>query len=80
MTKTPTPPKMTKISTVRQMLELGDGASLGEICAATGWQKHSARAALTGLRKTGLAIARQDPKEPGGPARYRTAPTAEAGA
>ncbi len=35
-----------------------EGASLDELVAATGWLPHTVRAALTGLRKRGYAIAR----------------------
>lgn len=55
MTKTQ---KITKTTLLRQLLEQGGGATLDEICAATGWQAHSARAALTGLRKGGATVER----------------------
>lgn len=48
----------TKIGRVRGMLEKPKGASLAAICKATGWQAHSARAALSGLRKVGHVIER----------------------
>ena len=35
------------------------GASLEDLTAATGWQPHSSRAFLTGLRKKGWAIERK---------------------
>ena len=38
------------------LLRRENGASLADITAATGWQPHSGRAALTGLRKKGVAI------------------------
>jgi DNA-binding IclR family transcriptional regulator len=47
---------VTKISTVIEMLKQSGGATLDEIVKATGWQPHSARAALTGLRKKGHTI------------------------
>ena len=47
----------TKISDVIGTLERGAGATIDEIVAATGWLPHTARAALTGLRKRGYAIA-----------------------
>ncbi len=59
MTKTPKPERATKSDLVRGLLAREGGASLDEICAATGWQPHSARAALTGLRKAGLVLTRQ---------------------
>jgi Protein of unknown function (DUF3489) len=40
------------------MLSTETGASLDDICAVFGWQPHSARAALSGLRKAGIAIER----------------------
>lgn len=42
-----------------QLLARDDGASLDELTAATGWQPHSCRAFLTGLRKKGRAIERK---------------------
>ena len=38
------------------LLKREHGASLAEIVDATGWQPHSARAALTGLKKKGHVI------------------------
>jgi hypothetical protein len=51
-------PKQTKTDRVRAMLARPQGATLEAICAATGWQPHSARAILSGLRKSGTSIAR----------------------
>ena len=48
----------TKIARVQGMLEKPKGASLATICKATGWQVHSTRAALSGLRKAGHVIER----------------------
>ena len=48
----------SKIDQVITLLSGERGASLDEIIAATGWQRHSARAALTGLRKKGHAVTR----------------------
>ncbi|MEM8732142.1 MAG: DUF3489 domain-containing protein [Pseudomonadota bacterium] len=55
---TPPPQKATKILRVLAMLEKPKGASLDALCKATGWQPHSARAALSGLRKAGHVIER----------------------
>ena len=46
----------SKISTVISLLGREQGASVAELCAATGWLPHTMRAALTGLRKKGRAI------------------------
>lgn len=50
------PKASSKIASVIALLERSQGAALGEIVAATGWQAHSARAALTGLRKKGHQV------------------------
>lgn len=50
--------KPTKIAEVKTLLERTSGASLDHLCNATGWQPHSARAALSGLRKAGHAVER----------------------
>ena len=47
---------MSKPSLIRLRLEANGGASLAELVDATGWQQHSIRAAMTGLRKQGLTI------------------------
>jgi len=55
-------PKQTKTDRVRAMLSRPQGASLGAICKATGWQPHSARAVLSGFRKAGYEFAREIPE------------------
>lgn len=50
--------KPTKIETLRVMLTTEAGITLAQICAEMGWQTHSARAALSGLRKAGFAVER----------------------
>lgn len=56
------PVKPTRASSKQQqvidMLARECGATLAEMCEATGWLKHSASAVLTGLRKKGHAITR----------------------
>ena len=49
----------SKVDQVITLLSDERGASLDELIAATGWQRHSSRAALTGLRKNGHAITRE---------------------
>ena len=46
----------TKIAQVIELLQRGDGATLAELVAATGWLPHTTRAALTSLRKRGYAV------------------------
>ncbi len=48
----------TKIAKVQALLERPTGASLEALCKATGWQPHSTRAALSGLRKAGHVVER----------------------
>lgn len=55
MTATP-----TKKSTLLKLVSRPKGASIDTLTKATGWQAHSVRAALTGLRKEGHKIERAD--------------------
>ena len=50
--------RRTKAGTILDMLQRPTGASIAELTKATGWQPHSVRAALTGLRKKGREVAR----------------------
>lgn len=61
----PTTKPQTKSDKVIALLSRAKGASLHEICNATSWQPHSARAFLTGLRKKGLVIAREQGADEG---------------
>lgn len=66
------PKSQTKASIVEALLERKDGASLEAIGKATGWQSHSSRAFLTGLRNKGRELVRyQDSK---GSSLYRLTP------
>lgn len=47
-----------KAGTILGLLSRPKGAKINELQKATGWQAHSIRAALTGLRKRGIAITR----------------------
>lgn len=46
----------TKQAQLLSLLSCPDGAAMSEMTKATGWQPHSVRAALTGLRKRGIAV------------------------
>ena len=52
------PTKPTKIETILKQLSRPNGASMAQLQKTAGWQSHSVRAALTGLRKKGHAIER----------------------
>jgi DNA-binding MarR family transcriptional regulator len=44
------------LAQVIELLRRRDGATIGDLTAATGWLAHTTRAALTGLRKRGYAV------------------------
>ncbi len=49
-------PPQSKTQQVIDMLSRDEGTSIDELCQATNWQPHSARAFLTGLEKKGYSI------------------------
>lgn len=51
------PPRKPEL--IRTLLSAPGGAAMDQLIAATGWQAHSIRAAMTGLRKQGHAIQRE---------------------
>ena len=53
-----TKPQPTKSAIVLKLISRPSGTTLGALEKATGWQPHSVRAALTGLRKAGHAVER----------------------
>lgn len=59
----PEQPRQTKASVVEALLTREGGASLEALCEATGWQAHTCRAFLTGLRKKGREVIRASDKE-----------------
>ncbi len=48
----------TKLETIAKQLHRPAGVNIAQLQKVTGWQSHSIRAALTGLRKTGHTIER----------------------
>lgn len=50
----------TKVSIVSKLLARPRGATIAEMMAVTQWQNHSVRAFLTGLRKKGKILAREE--------------------
>ena len=63
-----TPRPTSKQAAIAAMLRQRNGTTITELMAATGWQSHSIRAALTGLRKAGHQIERQ--RDVSGATRY----------
>lgn len=49
----------SKLAEVVAMLQRGEGVTIEDLTAATGWLPHTARAAMTGLRKRGYSIIRE---------------------
>lgn len=56
-TKTANP--VSKSDIVTKLLSRSKGATVSDLTDATGWQPHSVRALLSGLRKTGIIITRE---------------------
>jgi hypothetical protein len=69
----------SKRALIISLLQRTEGATLDDLIAATGWLPHTTRAALTGLRKTGLTIERSRPGQ-SSVSIYRIIPTATAAA
>ena len=64
-------PKTTsKTAEIRKLLKRPKGASISQLQAATQWQAHSIRAALTRLRQSGVPLERLPTGKAGG-SRYR---------
>lgn len=68
-TAAPAEPRQTKSAAVLALLQRKEGATLDQLVEATGWLPHTARAALTGLRKKGHVITSS--KQEGQPRVYR---------
>ena len=49
-------PRQTKQQLLIDLLKRPDGATIDEIVAATGWQKHTARGAMSGALKKRLGL------------------------
>lgn len=71
----PQPKRQTKTAEVLAMLARPDGATLDQLVIATGWLPHTARAALTGLKKKGHKVTSDKPA--GGVRIYRVSTAAE---
>jgi hypothetical protein len=70
------PKRLTKSAEVLALLTRPEGATLDQLVAATGWLPHTARAAMTGLKKKGHVITSD--KAAGGVRTYRIERVAEA--
>jgi Protein of unknown function (DUF3489) len=63
----------SKLARVIDLLQQSEGATIPNLIEATGWLPHTTRAALTGLRKRGYAVARERIED--GDSIYRVAVT-----
>jgi hypothetical protein len=52
----------TKVDLVLTHLRRANGITLAQLMASTGWQAHSVRAVICGLRKQGISIVRFNTK------------------
>ena len=57
------PVKTSKSAAIAKLLSRPRGATVDEMISATGWQPHSVRAFLSGLRKRGQALIREERKD-----------------
>lgn len=73
------PKTKTKSANVIALLTRRKGASVDEICKATDWRIHSVRALLTGLRKKGYVITREQRGDDGTAYRITQTPDQKAG-
>ncbi len=68
-------PEPRKSDIVKKLLSRKSGATIEELGTATNWQPHSVRAFLSGLRKKGATIEREERRD--GAKAYRIVKTAE---
>ena len=61
----------SKQATVIQMLQRPEGATINQICAATGWQAHTVRGTFAGAFKKKLGLNLTSDKADGGERIYR---------
>ena len=54
--------RQTKAAQFEALLARKSGVTLDQMCEATGWQAHSCRAFMSGLRKKGQDIVRETGK------------------
>ena len=77
MDKTAEQKKPSKAQQVEKLLKRTRGATMAELMSETAWQAHSVRAFLTGLRKKGHSITKEE-RKPGIVAYRTSAPRAQA--
>ncbi len=70
--------RTTKKQQLIKLLGTKSGADIKSLCDKLGWQQHTTRAAVSGLRKAGYEVAIEKPPK-GGLSKYRilSAPTTQ---
>jgi hypothetical protein len=69
------PPRQgTKQARLIGMLQRPEGASIDEICAETGWQKHTVRGVFSNTLRKRLGLTISSHKDEGQPRRYQIKP------
>jgi len=73
--------RATKKDQLIKLLGTKSGCDITSLSAKLGWQQHTTRAALSGLRKAGYDVAHEKPAS-GGVSKYRilSAPASQQGA
>jgi predicted transcriptional regulator len=73
-----TKPKATKKAQLIKLLGTKSGTDIKTLSSKLGWQQHTTRAAMSGLRKAGYEVAGEKPAK-GGMSKFRilSAPTAQ---
>jgi len=69
------PREGSKLAAVVAMLRRSQGATIGDLTAATGWLPHTTRAAITGLRNRGYSVIRERIEDGGSAYRISDAPS-----
>ena len=70
----------TKLDRIVDILSREAGATIDDLIGATGWLPHTARAALTGLRKRGYEVRLDRADKTSGPVYRMVAPRAQGSA
>lgn len=72
------PPRGAKRAKVITLLQRPEGAAMAELIKVTGWLPHTTRAALSGLRKAGMAVEFYRSTVAGSASVYRILPSSDA--
>lgn len=73
------PREGSKLAAVVAMLRRNQGATIGDLTAATGWLPHTTRAAITGLRNRGYSVIHERIEDGGSAYRISDAPRLDGG-